>query len=122
MRRPPSVSCAMTTEMPIELATLRISVSIEVPSVRSWLGSVRNGTVLNGTNTRPKPKPCRIETVTISGAAVRQQHARGDDGITDHVLQIGRRQRHGRIQHEPHHRHEHAAGNEILVLEDRKLD
>ena len=44
-------------EMPIELATLRISVSIEVPSVRKWFGSVRNATVDSGTNTRPKPKP-----------------------------------------------------------------
>ena len=60
----------MTTEMPIELATLRIRVSIEVPSVRRWLGSVRNATVLSGTNTRPKPKPCAMLTTTISGTPV----------------------------------------------------
>ncbi len=70
MRRPPSVSCAMTIEMPIELATLRIRVSIEVPSVRRWLGSVRNATVLSGTNTSPKPKPCTMLMVTISGTPV----------------------------------------------------
>src|SRR5260221_170319 len=60
----------MTTEMPMEEATLRIRVSIEVPSVRRWLGSVRNATVLSGTNTRPKPNPCAIETTTISGTPV----------------------------------------------------
>ena len=46
--------------MPIELATLRNSVSIEVPSVRRWSGSVRNATVDSGTNTSPKPKPWMI--------------------------------------------------------------
>ena len=56
----------MTMEMPIELATLRIRVSIEVPSVRRWLGSVRNATVDSGTNTRPKPKPWMMLTTTIS--------------------------------------------------------
>ncbi len=65
----PCVSCAITSEMPIELATLRIRVSIEVPSVRRWLGSVRNATVDSGTNTRPKPKPWTTLTMTISGHA-----------------------------------------------------
>ena len=35
----PCVSWAMTTEMPTELATLRIRVSIAVPSVRKLFGS-----------------------------------------------------------------------------------
>ena len=52
--------------MPIELATLRIRVSIEVPSVRRWLGSVRNATVESGTNTRPKPKPWMMLITMIS--------------------------------------------------------
>ena len=38
-------------EMPTELATLRIRVSIAVPSVRSWFDNVRNATVDSGTKT-----------------------------------------------------------------------
>ena len=60
----------MTMEMPIELATLRIRVSIEVPSVRRWLGRVRNATVLSGTNTSPNPNPCTMLTITISETPV----------------------------------------------------
>ena len=57
-------------EMPIELATLRNSVSIEVPSVRRWSGSVRKATVDSGTNTSPKPKPWMMLIVMISGTPV----------------------------------------------------
>lgn len=49
----------ITTGMPIERATLRIRVSMDVPSVRSWLGSVRNETVLSGTNTSQRRRPLR---------------------------------------------------------------
>ena len=61
--------------MPIEEATFRIRVSIEVPSVRRWLGSVRNATVESGTNTRPKPNPCTMLIVTISLTPVWSVHA-----------------------------------------------
>jgi hypothetical protein len=56
---------AITTEMPMELATLRIKVSMDVPSVRNSLGSVRNATVLSGTNTSPSPKPCATLITTM---------------------------------------------------------
>ena len=49
----------------MELATLRIKVSIAVPSVRSSLGRVRNETVLSGTNTSPRPKPCAMLMTTM---------------------------------------------------------
>src|SRR6202034_2242493 len=54
--------------------------------------------------------------------AAGEQYARGDDGIADHVLEVGRGQRHGRVQYKPHHRHEDTAGEEIAILEQRELD
>ena len=38
--------------------------------MRKWPGKVRNATVDSGTNTRPKPKPCMMLTVMISGTPV----------------------------------------------------
>ena len=52
------VSWAITTEIPIELPMLRKSVRTAVPSVRRWAGRVAKATVLNGTKTSPRPKPC----------------------------------------------------------------
>ncbi len=56
--------------MPIELATLRIRVSIAVPSVRRWLGRDRNATVESGTNTSPSPNPCAMLTTMMVGTLV----------------------------------------------------
>ena len=47
----------------------------------------------------PKEKAFVEEVTRVTWA--RQQQARGDDRVADHVLQVGRGQRHGRIQHEP---------------------
>ena len=73
------MSCAITMEIPIELATLRIRVSIAVPSVRKWLGSVKNATVESGTKTRPNPKPWMMLQVTISRTPVWSVHPSHDE-------------------------------------------
>ena len=52
----------MTTETPIELPRLRISVHMAVPCVRSAAGIVASEMVLSGTNMKPSPAPCRMLT------------------------------------------------------------
>src|SRR5262245_65966324 len=50
---------ATTTETPIELPRLRISVHIAVPSVRTDAGKLASPMVLSGTNRKASPAPCR---------------------------------------------------------------
>jgi len=59
-------SIAITTEMPIELPTLRIRLKIAEPSVRRCTGKVAKAMVESGTKTKPRPKPC-TSPVQITG-------------------------------------------------------
>ena len=56
----------MISDMPIDEPRLRISVQIAVPSVRNSPGNVANAMVFSGTNTKPRPKPCKTPSTPIA--------------------------------------------------------